>query len=233
MKPIFLYIFITILIQSGSYARNRQSPLSVHTENNILPVSGISGKHITLMKNTGYSVSIPADNYILPLSCPEKTGNTLEVQAASVFKTERATRINNLNHLIKLISMAIEFVVVERHNPADEQAPRKHYAQAKSSGELTFRDLGREVSEISSTVSDTDAMAVLNDLIKIMKRHLANGKIVRFGDFGSFRMTVSSEGAISEEAFKSNYIRSAKVNFSPGRDIKEMTRNATYKKVSK
>ncbi|MCD7974123.1 MAG: HU family DNA-binding protein [Candidatus Azobacteroides sp.] len=127
--------------------------------------------------------------------------------------------------------MAVTYVVVERRNPLKEEEPARFYAQAKSREELTFKELGTEISEISSTVSDTDAVAVLNDLIKILIRHLAKGHIVRLGDFGSLRMTLSSQGAISEKTFTSDFIRSAKVSFNPGKDLKKMIRNLEYKKT--
>jgi hypothetical protein len=47
--------------------------------------------------------------------------------------------------------MAVNYVVVERGNPAKPDAPKKFYAQAKSSGELTFRpgvDLKRDARHI-------------------------------------------------------------------------------------
>ena len=44
-------------------------------------------------------------------------------------------------------------------------------------------------------------VAVLNDLTKILKRHLENGEIVRFGDFGSFQVTLGSSGAETEAKF--------------------------------
>jgi nucleoid DNA-binding protein len=88
--------------------------------------------------------------------------------------------------------MAVNYVVIEKGNPT---APKKFYAQAKSSGELTLKKLGKAISEDSTTVSDTDVLAVLNDLTKVLKRHLENGEIVRFGDFGTFQIAVSSESA--------------------------------------
>jgi predicted histone-like DNA-binding protein len=84
--------------------------------------------------------------------------------------------------------MAVSYVIVARKNPMKPEEPKKFYAQAKSSGELTFRKLSKEIAEASTTVSDTDVMAVLNDLVK----DLENGEIVRFGDFGSFQITISS-----------------------------------------
>ncbi|MDR1652943.1 MAG: HU family DNA-binding protein, partial [Prevotellaceae bacterium] len=67
---------------------------------------------------------------------------------------------------------------------------KKFYALAKAREELTFRQLSKEISEGSATVSDSDVLAVLNDLSKILKRRLANGEIVRFGDFGSFQVAI-------------------------------------------
>ena len=76
--------------------------------------------------------------------------------------------------------------------------------------------MSKEIAEGSTTVSDTDVMAVLNDLTKILKRHLENGEIVRFGDFGSFQISVSSEGAEKEDKFYASMIKKSKVIFSSG-----------------
>ena len=128
--------------------------------------------------------------------------------------------------------MSVNYVVTGRRNPSNESAPVKYYAQVKSKGELTFKELGREMSDISSTVSDTDAIAVLNDLLKIVRRHLSEGKIIRLGDFGSLRLSLHSDGAVSEEAFHAGYIRSAKVLFTPGEDLRALTRTLKYTKAS-
>jgi predicted histone-like DNA-binding protein len=127
--------------------------------------------------------------------------------------------------------MAINYVIVSRGNPGNPEAPKKFYAQAKSSGELTFRKLSKEISEGSTTVSDSDVLAVLNDLTKILKRHLDNGEIVRFGDFGTFQIGISSEGAETEEKFHASLIKSPKIVFRPGVDLKEMLATLKYEKA--
>jgi predicted histone-like DNA-binding protein len=121
--------------------------------------------------------------------------------------------------------------MVERGNPLKKDAPKKWYAQAKSSGELTFRKLSKEIAEGSTTVSDTDVLAVLNDLTKILKRHLENGEIVRFGDFGSFQVSLGSEGSEKAEKFHASMIKTSKVVFRPGIDLKEMKNNLKFEKV--
>ena len=127
--------------------------------------------------------------------------------------------------------MAISYVTVERGNLNNPAAPKKWYAQAKSSGELTFRKLSKEISEGSTTVSDTDVLAVLNDLTKILRRHLEAGEIVRFGDFGSFQITVKSKGAETEEKFNASLVHSPKITFRPGADLREALNNLKYTKA--
>jgi predicted histone-like DNA-binding protein len=127
--------------------------------------------------------------------------------------------------------MTVPFVTVEKGNPADPSAPKKHHALAKARGQLTLRGLGKEIAEGSTTVSDTDVLAVLNDLVKILCRHLANGEIVRFGDFGSFQVSLRSEGAETAEKFRPSMIKSTKVVFRPGIDLKEMQKTLKFEKA--
>lgn len=127
--------------------------------------------------------------------------------------------------------MAVKYVVVEKGNPGNPDAPKKWYAAAKANGELTFKKLSKEISEGSTTVSDTDVLAVLNDLTKVLRRHLENGEIVRFGDFGSFQVSLSGEGAETAEKYHQSMIKTSKVVFRPGIDLKEMQNNLKYEKA--
>ncbi len=127
--------------------------------------------------------------------------------------------------------MAITYVVNQKTNPRDASAPRKFYATAKARGNVTLRKLSKEIAQGSTTVSDTDVLAVLNDLTKILRRHLSEGRIVRFGDFGTFQVSLSSEGADTEKKFHSSLIRKAKINFRPGIDLKEMLATLKYEKL--
>jgi predicted histone-like DNA-binding protein len=127
--------------------------------------------------------------------------------------------------------MAVNYVLVERGNPAKPEAPKKFYAQAKSSGEFTFRKLSKEIAQGSTTVSDTDVLAVLNDLTKVLCRHLENGEIVRFGDFGTFQISLSSEGAETAAKFNSSLIKRSRVAFRPGIDLREMLAILKYEKT--
>jgi len=65
----------------------------------------------------------------------------------------------------------------------------KHHPDSKLIKDISSEDFRRLY-----TLSDNDVLAVLNDLIKAITRHLTEGEIVKLGDFGNFQITLSSEG---------------------------------------
>jgi len=129
--------------------------------------------------------------------------------------------------------MPVKYNVVERKNPLDKNSTPKFYAIAKADGEINLRAIAKEIAGGSTTVSDTDVFAVLNDLIKSIARHLNDGEIVKLGDFGTFRLTLSSEGVETAEKVNTSVIKSSKINFRPGQDLQDMLRNIKYEKYKK
>jgi len=126
--------------------------------------------------------------------------------------------------------MPVKITVTERGNPLQPQQPKKWYANTKSTGDTTLRTLSKEIAA-RSTVSPADTQAVLVGLTEVLVEHLANGKIVRLGDFGAFQVSVSSAGAESAAKFNASLIKSSKVVFRPGIDLKEMLKTLKYEKV--
>ena len=127
--------------------------------------------------------------------------------------------------------MPIEYSLTERGNPADAKAPKKFYAAAKSTGDTTVRGLAKRISDIS-TVSTVDVMAVLEALFQVVPGELADGHIVRCGDFGSFFTTLQSTGAASEKEFTAALVTNVKVNFRPGKLFAQAMQGAELKRVA-
>lgn len=126
--------------------------------------------------------------------------------------------------------MAVTYKLVEKVNPGNLDAPRKWYAQAKSTGEITLRQLSRRIAEMS-TVSSTDVMAVLESLLQILPMEITDGNIVRLGDFGSFCVKVNSEGVEKKEDFTSSNIKRTLPVFKPGKEVKKVMRAVDYRKI--
>ena len=125
--------------------------------------------------------------------------------------------------------MAINYVLVERGNPQKPEEPKKFYAQAKSTGSVTLKELGKEITQ-RSTVNHADTLAVLEALTQVLADNLSAGKIVRLGDFGTFQISVGSEGADTEKEFTSNLVKNPKVAFRAGNDLKEMLKVLKYER---
>ncbi|GAA4028589.1 hypothetical protein GCM10022409_10860 [Hymenobacter glaciei] len=127
--------------------------------------------------------------------------------------------------------MPIEYSLAERGNPSDANAPKKFYATAKSTDETTVRDLAKHISGIS-TVSTVDVMAVLEAFFQTEPEELADGHIVRFGDFGSFFTSLESEGAATEKEFNAALVSNVKVKFRPGKLFAQAMQGAELKRVA-
>ncbi len=127
--------------------------------------------------------------------------------------------------------MAIEYSLVARGNPAKPTAPRKFYATARSTGDTTARSLAKRIAAIS-TVSPVDVMAALEAFFQTVPEELAEGRIVRFGDFGSFYTTLQSEGAATEKEFTVALVSGVKVSFRPGKLFAQALQGASLKRVA-
>lgn len=126
--------------------------------------------------------------------------------------------------------MAIKYVLSEKGNPLKPEDPKKWYANAKSTGDILLRALGKEITQ-RSTVNHADTLAVLEALTQVLTERLAEGKIVRLGDFGAFQISIGSEGVENPEKFHASYIKTKKVTFRPGVDLKEMLNNLKFEKM--
>jgi DNA-binding protein, histone-like, putative len=127
--------------------------------------------------------------------------------------------------------MPISYSLTQRVNLKDVTAPRKYYAVAKSNGEETVRQLATEISKRSG-LSSADVFAVIESFIDLIPERIADGKIVRLGDFGSFSLTLSSDGTEKIEEFNSSLIKGNSLNFRPGKIVQKVLDTVEYSKVS-
>lgn len=77
-----------------------------------------------------------------------------------------------------------------------------------------------------------DAMAVLEGLLQIIPDEILNGKIIKLGDFGTFRSTISAETVATPEEFTISKIRSLNVRFRPSKEFQKQLGGIDYQLVS-
>jgi hypothetical protein len=61
---------------------------------------------------------------------------------------------------------------------------------------------------------------------------LSEGRIIRLGDLGSLRISLSSEGRDTPEGINASAIRRTGIIFTPGTKLQSMLRTAKFEKVS-
>lgn len=125
----------------------------------------------------------------------------------------------------------ITYKLRSKANPRDLAAEKKFYAVKQSQGELTMRDLAKRISR-ESTVSIIDTTAVLEAFLQVVPDELLNGKIVKMGEFGTFRTTLSSEGVALEEEFTATKIKKVNVRFRPAEVFVDFLSVAKFSKTT-
>jgi predicted histone-like DNA-binding protein len=125
--------------------------------------------------------------------------------------------------------MSVKFNIVERGNPANPAAPKKFYPSIQSSGRVSTRELAEMASQMS-TLSSVDMVAAIESFLTIIPRELAKGNIVELGDFGSFWLRSTSDGAETAEIVRADQITNVMPRFNPGKEFKRVIDAITFNK---
>jgi predicted histone-like DNA-binding protein len=127
--------------------------------------------------------------------------------------------------------MSIKYKTIQRGQPGVAGGgEKKYYATIVNEGEVTLDSVTKMIEKIS-TVSGADIRAVLYALVDIAIDNLAESRIIRFGELGSLRASLSSEGKTTEEEVSNGSIKNASVIFTPGSRLKAMLAAVKYQKV--
>ncbi|MBI5824475.1 MAG: HU family DNA-binding protein [Chloroflexi bacterium] len=117
--------------------------------------------------------------------------------------------------------MPVKFTVTPKKDPRDINAAPKYYATTKSDGRADTNAIAKSINSIS-TISSADTAAVIEAFLTVVPEKLADGKIVELGDFGTFRVSISSEGAERADDVTARNITDTRVIFTPGKRFKQM-----------
>ena len=120
--------------------------------------------------------------------------------------------------------------MVQRKNP-QKKSEVKYYASPINAGKKTLRDIAKDIAGRSS-LTRGDIENVLTNFMECLPSYLRDGFSVQLGEFGTVRLTLSSEGALNEKAFKTETIK-PRVTFTPGVELKAALRDNSYETPKK
>ena len=126
--------------------------------------------------------------------------------------------------------MPLNYSIAMLPNPMEKNDPHKAYAKAQINGEMSLKELSKEVSN-KCTVHSADVSAVLIATVETMLAALRDGKQVDFGELGKFRLQITSKGAITAEDFTADNITGVTIQFIPGDDLEGIFKGMEFNLV--
>ena len=93
----------------------------------------------------------------------------------------------------------------------------KWYARAVPTAVINTRQLA-EIVQRNCTVKRSDVMAVIEEMVEVMKDQMQDSKRVKLDGFGSFKIGIQSKGAQTAGKFSvAEHVKGLRVLFSPER----------------
>jgi predicted histone-like DNA-binding protein len=104
------------------------------------------------------------------------------------------------------------------------------YASLKFRTPINLREIVTAVAKRTS-MSEHDTRAVISVLSVLIPEYIKNGHTVHLGDLGIFRLGVSSTGHEKQEEVSAESIKSKKIRFLPGVEMKKAIKDARFIKI--
>lgn len=123
--------------------------------------------------------------------------------------------------------MSIFLKPVQRRNPLDEDAPAKWYPVQYTTKLVDETEVAELVAD-ETTLNPMEALMAIRQLRKIVQRLLLDGKSVKLGNWGTFNVTLNTEGADTKEELTANNVKRVNINFQAGNDLKNAMQKADF-----
>ena len=130
------------------------------------------------------------------------------------------------------MARTVTYTVVPKINPRDRESEAKFYGNVKSSGDINIREMAERIQG-SCTVTKADVYAVLVALEDVISESIQKGEIVRLMDIGTFRVGISTKGALKEEEFSESLIKKTRILFRPGSVLQNALAQINFTKVKR
>lgn len=128
--------------------------------------------------------------------------------------------------------MAILVKPVQRVNPLDKDAAKKWYVTQVTTAQVDETQVAMDLAD-ETTLNPSEAMMAIRQLRKILLRRLLSGESVKLGNWGSFSVTLSSEGSATKAEVTARNIKGVNLNFQPDEAFKTDLQKATFTWVDK
>jgi predicted histone-like DNA-binding protein len=122
--------------------------------------------------------------------------------------------------------MAVKLKKIQRKNPQDVSQVKWYLTQEKT-GTVGVQEIAREI-EGRSALSLGDVQSVLSNLVEILPVFLRLGQTIKLEGFGSFRISVTSDGTETAEELSARNVKSVKMVFLPSVELKRSIEDISF-----
>lgn len=122
--------------------------------------------------------------------------------------------------------MAVKLKKIQRRNPQDA-ALIKWYLTQEKAGTVGMAEIAREI-EGRSALSLGDVQSTLANLVELLPLFLRLGQTIKLEGFGSFRISVASDGTATADELSVHHVKGVKLVFLPSRELKRGLENISF-----
>jgi predicted histone-like DNA-binding protein len=122
--------------------------------------------------------------------------------------------------------MAVKLKKIQKKNPLHLDVVKWYLTQEKT-GTIGINEIAKEI-EGRSALSTGDVQSVLSNLVEMIPLFLKLGQTIKLEGFGSFRITVQSEGTDTPEELNAHHVKGIKLIFHPSTELKRSLENISF-----
>lgn len=124
----------------------------------------------------------------------------------------------------------MKYKLIQKANPLEPETERKWYASPVKAGTINNYQLSKGIAG-KSFLARGAVMNVIENMIDEIPRYLIEGYSVNLNNFGTLRLSLSSEGVQDPKEFTPENIKNMKVVFTPSPELKKTLLNIRFEKT--
>ena len=123
--------------------------------------------------------------------------------------------------------MSIFLKAVQRINPSEPGEPKKWYPVQYTTKRVDESEVAMLIAD-ETTLNPMEAAMAIRQLRKVVQRLLLDGKSVKLGDWGTFNVTLNTEGAERKEDLTARNVKRVNITFQPADEMKAAMQKADF-----
>jgi predicted histone-like DNA-binding protein len=123
----------------------------------------------------------------------------------------------------------MKYRLIQKANPLEPENKRKWYASPVKAGTINNYQLSKGIADKSSLTRGA-VMNVIENMVDEIPKYLIEGYSVNLNNFGTLRLSLSSEGVNTPDSFTGDNVKNMRVVFTPSPEFKKTLQNINFEK---